>query len=167
MSTFFIWLRGEDLNLRPPGYEPDELPAALPRVSWWRGVDSNHRRRCQQIYSLLPLATREPLHIYHKYTSGKPILLIFWVGADDGTRTRNLLITNQLLCQLSYVGKTDKAYYISVPAKCQYFFIVCTGLPTAGFLHYTGMILFISKAVCLDCAKRFSAVCRKAFGVGE
>ena len=30
---------------------------------WWEEVDSNHRRRCQQIYSLLPLATREPLHI--------------------------------------------------------------------------------------------------------
>ena len=28
---------------------------------WWRGVDSNHRRLCQQIYSLPPLATREPL----------------------------------------------------------------------------------------------------------
>ena len=30
---------------------------------WWRRVDSNHRRRCQQIYSLPPLATRELLPI--------------------------------------------------------------------------------------------------------
>ena len=29
--------------------------------------------------------------------------------ADDGTRTRNLLFTKQLLCQLSYVGMPDAA----------------------------------------------------------
>ena len=49
--------------------------------------DSNLRRRCQQIYSLPPLATRESIH-----------------RADDRTRTDNLLITNQLLCQLSHIG---------------------------------------------------------------
>ena len=53
-------------------------------------VDSNHRRRRQQIYSLSPLATRETTHVLYK--------------ADDRTRTDNLLITNQLLCQLSHIG---------------------------------------------------------------
>ncbi len=28
---------------------------------WWRGADSNHRRQSRQIYSLIPLAAREPL----------------------------------------------------------------------------------------------------------
>ena len=30
---------------------------------WWGKVDSNHRRHCQQIYSLSPLATREFPHM--------------------------------------------------------------------------------------------------------
>ena len=50
-------------------------------------VDSNHRSNLQQIYSLSPLATREAIH-----------------KADERTRTVNLLITNQLLCQLSHIG---------------------------------------------------------------
>ena len=53
----------------------------------WAEKDSNLRRRCQQIYSLPPLATRESAH-----------------KADERTRTVNLLITNQLLCQLSHIG---------------------------------------------------------------
>ena len=32
-------------------------------IIWWREVDSNHRSKKQQIYSLPPLATREPLRI--------------------------------------------------------------------------------------------------------
>ena len=52
---------------------------------------------CQQIYSLPPLTTRPRLH---NDLAPSP-------GAGDGTRTRNLLITNQLLCQLSYASSSD------------------------------------------------------------
>ena len=86
------------MNLRPSGYEPDELPnCSTPRcikffysikLNKWMEVDSNHRSNLQQIYSLSPLATRESIHM----------------PADDRTRTDNLLITNQLLCQLSHIG---------------------------------------------------------------
>ena len=34
-------------------------------------------------------------------------LLLIRVKADNRTRTDNLLITNQLLCQLSHIGITD------------------------------------------------------------
>ncbi len=51
------------------------------------------------------------------------------IGAGDGTRTRNLLITNQLLCQLSYTSlkflvtfATSKNYNSIISVACQYFF---------------------------------------------
>ena len=64
----------------------------------WMEVDSNHRSVSQQIYSLSPLATRESTHLLLLATS------CFKQKADDRTRTDNLLITNQLLCQLSHIG---------------------------------------------------------------
>lgn len=56
---------------------------------WWEEVDSNYRSRRRQIYSLIHLAALESSHID---------------GAGDWNRTHNLLITNQLLCQLSYTS---------------------------------------------------------------
>ena len=38
-------------------------PTRMSWIFWWEMVDSNHRRRCQQIYSLSPLATREISHM--------------------------------------------------------------------------------------------------------
>ena len=53
-------------------------------------MDSNHRSRRRQIYSLFPLAAREPSHNI-KLPNKKN-------GAGERNRTINLLITNQLLC---------------------------------------------------------------------
>ena len=39
----------------------------------------------------------------------RPAIPSRFAGADDGTRTRNLLITNQLLYQLSYVSLENRA----------------------------------------------------------
>ena len=44
--------------------------------------------------------------------------------AGDGTRTRNLLITNQLLCQLSYAG----ILLLSVHPRSQLTILRKTGL---------------------------------------
>ena len=90
----------------------------------------------RQIYSLLPLATRAP----HPYAAPGPLyplnrpprVLIRGVaceaiagnssssititGADEGTRTLNLLITNQLLYRLSYVSTPNSRVCASLQA---------------------------------------------------
>ena len=64
--------------------------------TWWRRMDSNHRRHSQQIYSLSPLATWVLLHI--QLGTGEK------GGAGGRIRTPDLLITNQLLYRLSYTS---------------------------------------------------------------
>jgi hypothetical protein len=56
------------LNCRPLPYQGSALPLSYPgsnlvsHEGWWGGEDSNLRRLSHQIYSLVPLATREPPH---------------------------------------------------------------------------------------------------------
>ena len=83
-------------------------------VFWWRRVDSNHRSEAQQIYSLPPLATRELLHMKLGPTKAPSALAESgrkWASSENGAggriRTPDLLITNQLLYQLSYTSASD------------------------------------------------------------
>ena len=78
--------------------------ADLRSFFWWGRVDSNHRRHCQQIYSLSPLATRE--HPRVRFTQR---------GAGGRTRTPDLLITNQLLYRLSYTSAIPATAIIAKP----------------------------------------------------
>ena len=85
------------------------------------GVDSNHRSLRRQIYSLLPLATREPIHFIPGSPTSKS-------GAGDGTRTRNLLITNQLLCQLSYASASPRPGFYRQQSILYTFSGICQAL---------------------------------------
>src|SRR5665647_1626435 len=75
---------------------------------WWRGKGSNLRSLRRQIYSLLPLAAREPLQ-WGSILSCFPRCACC-NGAGDRNRTRDLLITSQLLYLLSYASTGRHLY---------------------------------------------------------
>ena len=69
---------------------------------WWRGEDSNLRRLSRQIYSLIPLTTREPLQ------KCKPaIVLQTWLGVNSRVYK----------CGTSAAGKTSAATGLPIPGK--------------------------------------------------
>ena len=71
----------------------------------------------RQIYNLLPLTTREPhLNGRQFYVAALRLatLLELKNGADTRNRTGDLLITSQLLYQLSYVGVPHLKRFVAV-----------------------------------------------------
>ncbi len=62
----------------------------------------------RQIYSLLHLTALQPRLRHHNQTVGGRAVRASDLGAGEGIRTPDLLITNQLLYQLSYASQTKR-----------------------------------------------------------
>src|ERR1035437_5659762 len=72
---------------------------------WWAGEESNLYSRRRLIYSQLSSPPAQPTHETASQFRWVPVQrLTSSIGADDGSRTRNLRFTKPLLYQLSYVG---------------------------------------------------------------
>ncbi len=103
------------MNRQPPGYEPDELPTAPPRAILVERAGFEPAKALPADLQSAPFGQLGYLSSYYiMMPACRQLLqedLSLHTGADDRTRTGNLLITNQLLCQLSYVGRPT-AYFI-------------------------------------------------------
>ncbi len=59
-QSFFETEKSPQTRMNTKKNVPD---SKIRHIIWWGKMDSNHRRHCQQIYSLCPLATREFPHM--------------------------------------------------------------------------------------------------------
>ena len=148
-QSFFETEKSPQTRMNTKKNVPD---SKIRHIIWWGKMDSNHRRHCQQIYSLSPLATREFPHIIPvcKDFTRKTYQIIEICfpmqkhlkrlaarcqsivnrselsptrGAGGRTRTPDLLITNQLLYQLSYTSIFNRLDHNSKPrGVCQHKF---------------------------------------------
>src|SRR6267143_604794 len=107
-----------------PNLPAEPLEAAHPfpapvggggRIRTFEGVS-------RQIYSLLPLAAREPLRSVSPSSASVSCVLLVRgggsaSGAGGGSRTRDLLLTRQVLCRLSYASlKSPESFMFTARA---------------------------------------------------
>ena len=90
----FHWLREQDLNLRPSGYEPDELPGcSIPRFEWnralTRGGDYGRRSAWQ---------SREILDFPEKIGQGSLRFLYLWWCSPRKSRPNSRSESRQTAC---------------------------------------------------------------------
>ena len=59
-QSFFETEKSPQTRMNTKKNVPD---SKIRHIIYWAEVDSNHRSKLQQIYSLSPLATRESIHV--------------------------------------------------------------------------------------------------------
>ena len=77
-GLYVVQLRGKDSNLRPPGYEPDELPTALPRDNMNKedkGFEPLRALTHLTVFKTVPFSrTWVILHIWMTPTGFEPVI---------------------------------------------------------------------------------------------